>query len=188
MPGWLTLAELKGVLDKRTKGAVKQLNERRASAQSEHAATAGAAAGSTGRAGKAATRVRAVMGAGRAGLTVASIMGLRDEFPDFLTARLTVGTPDLSRKIAALWTTACSQAHRFEHPLPAGWKFRLNKNRGAYGKANYTNRTVFISMRQFLGDGVVPLGLLDTMLHEIAHASVGPGHGHDLVWRTAAIK
>ena len=26
----------------------------------------------------------------------------------------------------------------------------------------------------------------DTLLHEIAHAIVGPGHGHDAVWQTAA--
>ena len=25
----------------------------------------------------------------------------------------------------------------------------------------------------------------DTILHEIAHAIVGPGHGHDAVWQTA---
>ena len=26
----------------------------------------------------------------------------------------------------------------------------------------------------------------DTLLHEIAHAIVGPGHGHDALWQTAA--
>ena len=26
----------------------------------------------------------------------------------------------------------------------------------------------------------------DTLLHEIAHAIAGPGHGHDAVWQTAA--
>ena len=28
--------------------------------------------------------------------------------------------------------------------------------------------------------------LVDTLLHEIAHAIVGPGHAHDAVWQTAA--
>ena len=28
----------------------------------------------------------------------------------------------------------------------------------------------------------------DTILHEIAHALVGPGHGHDAVWRAAALR
>ena len=27
----------------------------------------------------------------------------------------------------------------------------------------------------------------DTILHEIAHAIVGPGHGHDAAWRAVAI-
>ncbi|HEX6056605.1 MAG TPA: SprT-like domain-containing protein, partial [Intrasporangium sp.] len=27
----------------------------------------------------------------------------------------------------------------------------------------------------------------DTILHEIAHALVGPGHGHDAVWRAKAL-
>ena len=28
----------------------------------------------------------------------------------------------------------------------------------------------------------------DTILHEIAHALVGPGHGHDRVWRAKCIE
>ncbi|MDM8083739.1 SprT-like domain-containing protein [Cellulomonas cellasea] len=28
----------------------------------------------------------------------------------------------------------------------------------------------------------------DTVLHEIAHALVGPGHGHDAVWRATAVR
>lgn len=30
--------------------------------------------------------------------------------------------------------------------------------------------------------------MLDTILHEVAHALVGPGHGHDEVWKATCLE
>lgn len=38
-----------------------------------------------------------------------------------------------------------------------------------------------------MAGSVTPGGIRDTWLHEIAHALVGPDHGHDEVWRTKAL-
>jgi predicted SprT family Zn-dependent metalloprotease len=33
-----------------------------------------------------------------------------------------------------------------------------------------------------------PAEIVDTLLHEIAHALVGPGHGHDAVWKAKCVE
>jgi predicted SprT family Zn-dependent metalloprotease len=71
-----------------------------------------------------------------------------------------------------------------EHGL-AGWEFGLNTNVRRAGVCFYPRggepgrielSAHFVERN---GDDEVR----DTILHEIAHALVGPGHGHDRVWR-----
>ncbi|AWE41489.1 SprT-like domain-containing protein [Actinobaculum sp. 313] len=65
-----------------------------------------------------------------------------------------------------------------------GWDLRFDRARRRAGQTNFTDR--FISLSAPL------LALYDedlarqVILHEIAHARVGYGHGHDRVWKAEA--
>lgn len=72
-----------------------------------------------------------------------------------------------------------------EHGL-SGWTFKWDGAKRRAGQCNYTKRTISLSR---------PLTALhdeskvrDTVLHEIAHALVGAGNGHNGVWRRKAIE
>ncbi len=72
-----------------------------------------------------------------------------------------------------------------EHGLD-GWTVVADRAKTRAGVCRFTRRQIGIS---------APLTRLhseeevrDTLLHEIAHALVGPQHGHDEVWRTTAVR
>ena len=72
-----------------------------------------------------------------------------------------------------------------EHGLE-GWRLVADRAKTRAGVCRYGRRQIGIS---------APLTALhdeaevrDTILHEIAHALVGPEHGHDAVWRAKAIE
>ena len=62
----------------------------------------------------------------------------------------------------------------------SGWSFGFNRSKLQMGQCLYGPRRILLSVHfvELNGDEAV----LDTLLHEIAHALVGPGHGHDGVW------
>ena len=66
------------------------------------------------------------------------------------------------------------------------WTFRFDHARRRFGSCQPRRRWITLS---------APLTLLnneeevrDTILHEIAHALVGPGHGHDAVWKAKCVE
>ncbi|KRE61560.1 SprT-like domain-containing protein [Nostocoides sp. Soil756] len=72
-----------------------------------------------------------------------------------------------------------------EHGLD-GWSVVADRAKTRAGVCRFGTRQIGIS---------APLTRLhsedevrDTLLHEIAHALVGPQHGHDAVWRAAAVR
>lgn len=65
-----------------------------------------------------------------------------------------------------------------------GWSFGFDRARRRAGQTNYTDRIITISAP--LTELATRHQVTDTILHEIAHALVGEGHGHDAVWRNAA--
>lgn len=67
-----------------------------------------------------------------------------------------------------------------------GWSLRLSSARRRLGSCAYHTRTIRLS-RYLLTDNRWPQ-VHDTLLHEIAHALVGPNHGHDRVWKQMAVK
>jgi predicted SprT family Zn-dependent metalloprotease len=70
-----------------------------------------------------------------------------------------------------------------EHGLH-GWTFAFNKRQRTLGLCRYGLRAIELSIH--LVDRNSAEEIQDTILHEIAHALVGPGHGHDAVWKARA--
>src|SRR5271165_928788 len=54
------------------------------------------------------------------------------------------------------------------------------------GLCAYARRTIELSTYFVERNGQEEI--LDTVLHEIAHALVGPGHGHDAVWKRKCVE
>lgn len=73
----------------------------------------------------------------------------------------------------------------FEHKLN-GWKFVFTTAVRQYGHCSHRQKVIGISKH------ISPMNSLEetrnTILHEIAHALVGPGHGHDQVWKNMAVE
>ena len=61
------------------------------------------------------------------------------------------------------------------------WQFQFTRGVRVLGICRYAKRIIGLSIH--LVQANQPVQLRDTLLHEIAHSRVGPGHGHDAVWR-----
>ena len=74
-----------------------------------------------------------------------------------------------------------------QHGLTSlGWFFELDNAKRRFGVCRFGNRTIGISRHlAALNDEAK---VKDTILHEIAHALVGPGHGHDYTWKRKCIE
>ena len=71
------------------------------------------------------------------------------------------------------------------HGLAAkGWVARLDDSRSRAGACDYSKKRILLSRLYVRVVGRSELD--DTILHEIAHALVGPHHHHDAVWRAKA--
>lgn len=67
------------------------------------------------------------------------------------------------------------------HLLGQGWTFVWCNTRTRYGQTRYGGRTIELS--RYMTAGRTQVSVRDTILHEIAHALVGPGHGHGSEWK-----
>ena len=70
-----------------------------------------------------------------------------------------------------------------EHGL-VGWRVKLDHARRRAGQCDYN--TQIISLSRLYVRNADTAHIRDTILHEIAHALVGPNHGHGAVWRQKA--
>lgn len=66
------------------------------------------------------------------------------------------------------------------------WSLQLDERTRFLGHCHYEKKAIFLSVLFVEQHG--QLDVLDTILHEIAHALVGPGHGHDEVWVLKALE
>jgi predicted SprT family Zn-dependent metalloprotease len=61
------------------------------------------------------------------------------------------------------------------------WSFAYNRRKRSLGLCVYERRAIELS--RYFVERNEHAEVLDTILHEIAHALVGPGHAHDAVWK-----
>lgn len=66
------------------------------------------------------------------------------------------------------------------------WTFAFNRRKRALGLCKFGARIIELSI--YLVDRNEQEEVRETILHEIAHALVGPEHGHDAVWQAKAIE
>jgi predicted SprT family Zn-dependent metalloprotease len=69
--------------------------------------------------------------------------------------------------------------------LTQGWKFTYDRAVRRFGLCSYKEKT--ISLSKHLVELNDEKQMIDTMLHEIAHALVGKGHGHNRTWQRQAV-
>lgn len=70
--------------------------------------------------------------------------------------------------------------------LIAGWRFQFDRANRRFGCCKYRYKMITLSASLTELNDVEQVK--DTILHEIAHALVGPKHGHDWVWRSKALE
>lgn len=72
-----------------------------------------------------------------------------------------------------------------EHGLDKqGWIFEFDRAVRRFGVCRHRSRIIGLSKP--LTELNDEAHVRNTLLHEIAHALVGPGHGHDFVWKAKA--
>ena len=73
-----------------------------------------------------------------------------------------------------------------QHGLTAaGWRFEWDRLRSCLGTCSYRRRVITLS-RPLTEAQPDEARVRNTILHEIAHALVGPGHRHNWIWQTKA--
>lgn len=88
-------------------------------------------------------------------------------------------TAMLTRTMPVAQAREITQELLDEHGLK-GWTVRFDNARRRAGQCNYRDRVISLSrpLMALRSDE----DTLQTITHEIAHAIVGPGHGHNQVW------
>ena len=67
-----------------------------------------------------------------------------------------------------------------------GWTFRFNRNKRRLGVCKQDERRIELSEHYVRHNNREHV--IDTILHEIAHALVGTQHGHDDVWKSMCLR
>jgi predicted SprT family Zn-dependent metalloprotease len=66
-----------------------------------------------------------------------------------------------------------------------GWVFRFDERLTSNGTCSYQHKEITFSVHRLNSP---PAAIVNTLLHEVAHAIVGPHHHHDDEWRRVAGK
>lgn len=65
-----------------------------------------------------------------------------------------------------------------------GWSFSLNTNKSRLGVCRYREKSIELSIYHV--ESGSDAAVANTILHEVAHAMVGPGYGHSWMWKSVA--
>lgn len=72
-----------------------------------------------------------------------------------------------------------------EHGL-SEWKFQLSNQKERVGECRHAEKVIRYSQHYI--EKTPESEIRDTILHEIAHALVGSGHGHDWTWKMKCLE
>jgi predicted SprT family Zn-dependent metalloprotease len=67
-----------------------------------------------------------------------------------------------------------------------GWSFAYSRGKRTMGWCLYEAKAIKLSIHFVERNSAEEIR--DTLLHEIAHALVGPGHGHDIFWKRKCLE
>ena len=67
-----------------------------------------------------------------------------------------------------------------------GWKFYFSPKKSFIGQCRFGEKVILLSEPFALSIKIAEIE--DTVLHEIAHVLVGPGHGHGKVWKAKCVE
>ncbi len=67
-----------------------------------------------------------------------------------------------------------------------GWRVQLDRAKRRCGQCRYRSRVISLSEFHVKNNSIEEVR--DTILHEIAHALVGPGHHHNHVWQAMCVR
>jgi predicted SprT family Zn-dependent metalloprotease len=93
---------------------------------------------------------------------------------------------DLTGQPTSFWAASTARQLMRHFGLGPEWKFDWDNAKRRYGCCKYSTKR--ISMSTFLTPHRTREQCLNTILHEIAHALVGPGHGHGREWQRMAVR
>src|SRR5262249_19866646 len=104
-------------------------------------------------------------------------------FPSESMMRFTVSPARLSLRALDICTLAQTLLARYGLD---DWSFDFNRRKSQMGLCSFDEKSIALSVHFInLNDDDA---IRDTLLHEIAHALTGPGHGHDLLWKRTCMK
>ena len=69
--------------------------------------------------------------------------------------------------------------------LSEGWTFHFDNAKVRFGSCQYASKKITLSKK--ITELNEETEVVDTILHEIAHAIVGPRHGHNHHWKLTAL-
>ncbi len=122
--------------------------------------------------------------------SVAAMDGTRWKVPYRLLRVSERGNPDAAPAMTLPQIEALAlrllQKHAQESGLAARWRFGFDLAPARGGICRHSEKLITLSVTYCLKASESEIA--DTLLHEIAHAIVGPRHGHDAVWKATARK
>ena len=68
--------------------------------------------------------------------------------------------------------------------IDSGWDYHYDNAKRRLGLCNYSHKTIYFSL-PFVDINTIDR-MHNTVLHEIAHALIGPGYGHGYFWKAKA--
>ena len=103
---------------------------------------------------------------------------------NFLTLTETTQEPAMSLTEIAVLGKHLIREHEVKSGLKAGWQFAFDLAPARGGLCRYKEQQIILSVTYCLKASKEEI--VDTILHEIAHARVGAKHRHDATWKAVA--
>ncbi len=110
--------------------------------------------------------------------------GLFDVPYGALTCSVQAGEPAMPLKEVEALGARLIREHELVNDLNKGWKFAFDLAPARGGICRYNEKLIALSVTYCLKASKEEI--VNTILHEIAHAIAGPNHGHDEAWKAIA--